>query len=218
MLGGNLSELGQKLNLKDWLPHAHCAPARIPCYIVAAGRPKLAVRFFMESHSATMLVLAVAATVVGPVGVEITGYVWHRFVEHHGWLGRVFTHRHWIHHEVAYPVQRLRAVQYHDAHSWGWYVMMSGLLGVFYLLLPLPIAIAAGAGSLIYGWVVINYFHSAFHVRGHWLKRHAWFRRLTRLHDIHHFERANYGILFFGIDKLCGTFRAEFPHKKQDIF
>ncbi len=170
----------------------------------------------MKETSPISLVLM--ALVAGPLGVEIAGYIWHRFVEHRGGLGRALTHRHWVHHEVEYPVRHLRARDYHDAGSWGWYVMMGALGCACFLLLRADMALAASTGGLAYGWVVINYFHRAFHVRGHWLLRFAWFRRRVRLHDIHHFERANYGILFFGLDRLWGTYAEEFPAAKRDLF
>ena len=155
---------------------------------------------------------------VGPLAIEVAGYVWHRFVEHWGVLGEGLTFRHWMHHEVAYPADRLRTDIYDDARSWGWYVLLGVIGGGFFLVLPTGRALAAALGATLYGWVVINLFHAAFHVRGHFWWRLAWFRRLARLHDIHHYAPANYGIMFFGIDRLCGTYRETFPRRDWTIF
>lgn len=47
---------------------------------------------------------------------------------------------------------------------------------------------------------------------------HRFMQQLIKRHDIHHFARSNYGIVFFGIDRLFGTLRDEFPTEKQNIF
>ena len=80
------------------------------------------------------------------------------------------------------------------------------------------VTLAMALGGLAYGSLVILLFHAAFHVKGHLLWRFKWFRRLVRRHDIHHWTRANYGILFFGLDRLFGTLRDDFPAEKQEIF
>ena len=86
------------------------------------------------------------------------------------------------------------------------------------VMVPGAMALAMALGGLAYGSLVILLFHAAFHVKGHLLWRYKWFRRLVRRHDIHHWTRANYGILFFGLDRLFGTLRDDFPAEKQEIF
>lgn len=162
--------------------------------------------------------LILAAVMAAPLVIEVAGYFWHRFVEHHGAFGPVFLFRHWQHHEVEYPIDQLRSPHYRDANSWTWYVLLTGIFSAQFALLPWPLALAMSLSGFIYGWCVIGVVHSAFHVDGHWLNRFAWFRRLVRLHDIHHWTPANYGILFFGMDRLFGTLREDFPAAKEPIF
>jgi sterol desaturase/sphingolipid hydroxylase (fatty acid hydroxylase superfamily) len=153
--------------------------------------------------------------------VEAIGYFWHRFAEHFGAMGNIVRYRHWVHHEVDYPVQALRPIgqaDYRRAGAWTWFVL-GGVVGALILaLLPLDWAMPLALGSFLYAWGVISYLHDAFHVEGHWLERFAWFHRIRRLHDIHHWQPGNYGILFFWMDALCGTLREEFPAQRENIF
>lgn len=165
----------------------------------------------------TLLVSSVGAVAL----VEVIGYLWHRFAEHYGALGDTIRYRHWVHHEVDYPVDRLRPggiASYHNAGSWTWFVLGAAGIALMFLLLPAVDAAALALGVVLYSLGVISYLHGRFHIRGHWLERFAWFRRIRRLHDIHHWQPCNYGILFFEIDRLCGTLRDEFPAERQNIF
>ncbi len=153
--------------------------------------------------------------------VEAIGYLWHRFAEHLGWLGDTIRYRHWVHHELDYPVDRLRpsgVEKYRKAGSWTWFAL-GGIVGVLiFWLLPLRTAAPVALGALVYSWGVISYLHDSFHVEGHWLQRFDWFRRVRTRHDIHHWQPCNYGILFFGMDRLFGTLHDDFPSVRQDIF
>lgn len=152
--------------------------------------------------------------------VEAIGYFWHRFAEHLGWLGDAIRYRHWVHHEVDYPIDRLRpvAAKYRSAGSWTWFVLGGFAAFLIFSLLPFAVALPISLGALVYSWGVISYLHSSFHVEGHWLERFAWFRQIRQLHDIHHWQPCNYGILFFWMDRACGTLRRDFPPERQSIF
>jgi sterol desaturase/sphingolipid hydroxylase (fatty acid hydroxylase superfamily) len=172
-----------------------------------------------------MLSDALFALLLSSVGavvlVEAIGYFWHRFAEHRGWLGDTVRYRHWVHHELDYPVDRLRPVgvkNYRKAGSWTWFVVGAAAVALMLYLLPLDQGLPLALGVVLYSWGVISYLHNRFHVEGHWLERFAWFRRIRRLHDIHHWQPGNYGILFFWMDRLFGTLREDFPPKRVNIF
>jgi sterol desaturase/sphingolipid hydroxylase (fatty acid hydroxylase superfamily) len=161
------------------------------------------------------------STVCAVALVELVGYLWHRFAEHLGWLGDTMRYCHWVHHELDYPVESLRPsgrASYRKAGSWTWFALGGAAIVLMFLLLPLADAAALALGVVAYSWGVISYLHCRFHVDSHWLQRFAWFRRLRRLHDIHHWQPCNYGILFFGLDRLFGTLREDFPAHRQNIF
>ena len=129
-------------------------------------------------------------------------------------LGKGVSFRHYKHHEVQYPVNKLRTNgPYDSADSWTWYVV-GGVSTVGALLLP-PIAYAIPfiAGAWIYAHYIVANMHSAFHLSGgtHFLWKYKWFQKLVKLHDIHHYDNCNYGICFFMMDKIFGTYREDFP-------
>ncbi len=147
--------------------------------------------------------------VAGPVIVEFVGYFWHRFAEHDGLFGETVRARHVDHHELRYPLHELVSPHdepYRDANSWTWYVVAGVVSVILYFTLPLAVFLALFVSGLIYGRL-IAYTHSAYHIRDHWLQRFRYFRFLNKLHFLHHFDRANYGIIFFGMDRLFGTYR-----------
>ena len=152
--------------------------------------------------------------VVSVLLTEVIGYFWHRLAEHNGWLGETVRYHHWIHHEQDYPVHALRPAhpaEYKSAGSWTWYVLAGISIVALFLLIPLRDAVPITIGGVLYAWYVVNYFHESFHLEKCWLQRFPWFKRLTRLHDIHHWVQGNYGIVFFWMDKLCGTYVPDFP-------
>ncbi|MBL8018895.1 MAG: sterol desaturase family protein [Leptospirales bacterium] len=155
----------------------------------------------------------------GPLLIEVVGYAWHRLAEHAGLVGDTVRYRHHLHHDVKYPLNSYKSTVeqgYFDSHSWSWYVL-GGVIGVCCIVfLSWTNAIAMITGGLIYGLGVIEYFHRAFHLKGHWLYRFHWFRKLSRLHHLHHLMRCNYGIAFFGMDRLFGTYRTVW-HGKLDV-
>ena len=153
-----------------------------------------------------------ALLLAGPLLVEFVGYFWHRWVEHREVLGKNISFRHYKHHEVQYPVNRLRTDgPYDSADSWTWYVVGIASTIVSFSIMPWTYAIAFTSGAWVYAHYIVAPMHSAFHIKGHWLWRYKWFRKLVTLHDIHHFDNANYGICFFMMDKIFGTYRETFP-------
>lgn len=157
-------------------------------------------------------------TVGGPLLVEVVGYIWHRYVEHKEMLGTGISHRHWQHHEIEYDIHHLRTEKYKDANSWTWYVLGAVTSCLGFSVLPVGYAVAIMAGGWLYAWGLVLQLHTAFHVEGHWLNRFKWFRNLVRAHDIHHYDNCNYGICFFFLDKLFGTYRADFPPERRNVF
>jgi len=148
----------------------------------------------------------------GPVLVESVGYLWHRWVEHREVLGKGIAFRHYKHHEVQYPVTKLRTQKYHNANSWSWYVVGGVASGVAFLVAPWVYALSFVLGAWAYAWGVVMHMHTAFHTSGHFLWKYKWFQKLVKLHDIHHYDNSNYGICFFGFDRLFGTYNENFPH------
>lgn len=157
---------------------------------------------------------------IGPLVIEVAGYLWHRFIEHEGKAGKAIQEKHVQHHEEDYPTHALRPDMgtYKSAHSWSWYVLTVILIVMALVIIPRPYSYFAILGGLIYAKFVVSYFHKAFHVPHHWLQKYAWFRKLTELHDIHHYQVANYGIVFFFMDRLFGTYKQELPKKKSEVF
>ncbi len=152
--------------------------------------------------------------IAGPLLVEFVGYFWHRWVEHREVLGKSISFRHYRHHEVQYPVHKLRTNgPYDSADSWTWYVVGGLSTAGSISLLPIAYAIPFIAGAWIYAHFIVGNMHSAFHLNGgtHLLWKYKWFQKLVKLHDIHHYDNCNYGICFFMMDKIFGTYRENFP-------
>tara|TARA_R100000808_G_C2155151_1_gene166905 strand:+ start:1251 stop:1859 length:609 start_codon:yes stop_codon:yes gene_type:complete len=171
-------------------------------------------RFGRESISIFMEWLKYAALflLAGPLLVEFVGYFWHRWVEHRELLGKEVAFRHYKHHELQYPVNALRTDgPYDSADSWTWYAVGIATTVTAFSFAPWQYALPFTAGAWIYANYIVARMHSAFHVKGHFLWKFRWFRRLVRLHDIHHFDNVNYGICFFFMDRIFGTYRNTFP-------
>lgn len=163
--------------------------------------------------------LTVFFIILGPVVVEITGYFWHRFVEHGGIFGSTIQYKHYLHHERDYPTTKLRPREsYTSARSFGWYLLTIFLVTSTYLLLPLRYSLPMILSGLIYAKFVISTFHSSFHKKGYWLNRYSWYKKLVYLHDIHHYKPVNYGINLFVLDKLFGTYSDKMPKEIEDNF
>ncbi len=166
------------------------------------------------------ILLVVASIFGGILAVETAGYFWHRYAEHNGVLGKLIQSYHIKHHEKDYPIKNLRpkSPKYKKAGSWSWYILTVILVVSTYFLLPRPYNFIMIISGLIYAKLVISYLHSRFHVTDHFLAKLKVFKTIQRLHDIHHWGPYNYGILFFFMDRVFGTYKPSFPSKKQTNF
>ena len=161
----------------------------------------------------------ISSALVGIAIIEVGGYFWHRWVEHEGAFGRVFVARHVHHHEVDYPVDKLRPNHaYKSAKSWSWYVMGASAAMLCYVALPRPYSVITIIAALVYAKFVTSYLHKAFHAPPRWLKGSARLQRLTYLHDIHHYKPVNFGITFFFMDRLFGTYSETIPKRAVSTF
>lgn len=186
--------------------------------------------------------------VVGIPLVEFVGYLWHRFVEHNGMLGDRLRYPHYRHHELDYPAENLRPHEdYKSAEDGGWYllgVITFCIIGIFVILgfFPLRWALAMAIGAIAYARYVVSVFHDLYHVddvtriptirfqplprliRGVYIRlsRATWFQkkleRLAYLHDLHHYARCNFGIVFFWLDRMFGTFRTDVAAIAINVF
>lgn len=154
--------------------------------------------------------------IAGPLLVEFVGYFWHRWVEHREIFGKNVSFRHYKHHEIQYPVNKLRTSgEYDSADSWTWYAVGIITTIIAFSVAPWMYALSFTAGAWIYANYIVAKMHSAFHVNKHFLWKFKWFQKLVKLHDIHHYDNVNYGICFFFMDRLFGTYRDTFPIDKD---
>lgn len=85
-------------------------------------------------------------------------------------------------------------------------------------LIGIVILVILGVYSVIFGTLVLlstifwmglhDFLHHHFHLKDSFLNEHIWFQKLRQLHFLHHGNmNTNFGILFFGWDRLLGTFK-----------
>jgi len=171
------------------------------------------------------------AAFAGVLFTEIVGYFLHILLhsEKIAWLSR----DHMIHHLKVYSVEAgLRQPAPYKDSTGGrtalagvgleWILpialVLSAMLAVFHALGIPPAAQATfSIVALAWGKFMFGAMHDSMHIEGVWLAGvpvlRTWFRHVRRLHDIHHLEftddgqmLTNYGISFFGFDRLFGTF------------
>ena len=153
-------------------------------------------------------VLAGAVVIVGFMSVGLLEYVLHRFVLH------------------GPPSMARRGHAQHHAEpraliSTPLFVIMTGALAIWGLLgLVLPAGVAA---LLVFGlYAGYNYFalvHHFQHHRGTDLVCVAYWRRLERLHHLHHHRQVvNFGISTTMWDRLFGTFQPTHERATEDVF
>jgi len=175
---------------------------------------------------------------------ELFGYVLHRLM-HRGTI-RFLSQSHMKHHLLLYgPLEPQRpGKEYKDATvgeaSVGnvgleWVVPGALILGSAALVLTLLRVtilhqLIFVAGSLSWSFFMFSYLHDRMHVTGFWMERNRWLRTwflsARHAHDIHHWALnqdglmdRNFGIAFFGFDRICGTYseeRPEFNHQGYD--
>jgi sterol desaturase/sphingolipid hydroxylase (fatty acid hydroxylase superfamily) len=84
-------------------------------------------------------------------------------------------------------------------------VMLAGAAA--WLLLPLSLFIAMTLAAAISFYVHV-WFDKAYHIRGSYLERFAWFRHKRQLHFVHHLHAdCNFAVVDFFWDRLLGTYR-----------
>lgn len=164
-------------------------------------------------------VYGLLAILTGPAVIEFCGYWWHRLGEHGGKLGRSIVAKHYRHHEKDYPIDNFNSGQkkYHKAGSWSWYVLGVLIIVFLFVAIPRPYNYISIASGILYAKFVMSYLHGKFHVSTE-LEKSAWFRSRRKLHEIHHWGPYNYGISFFVMDRLFGTYKTDFPEAKQPNF
>ena len=172
---------------------------------------------------------------------ELFGYLLHRLM--HSGAIRFLSQNHMKHHLLLYgPLDPQRPdADYKDATAGEasignvgleWVVPAALILGGVSLVLSLLHVtilhqLIFVAGSLGWSFFLFSYLHDRMHVTGFWMERNKWFRTwflsARRAHDIHHWALnqdglmdRNFGIAFFGFDRICGTYtqeRPEFNHE-----
>lgn len=185
-----------------------------------------------------------AAAAAGVVFTEVVGYWLHILLhsEKVAWLSR----GHMIHHLKVYgPKRSLRQPgpyknSVDDEERYGflgigleWILPILAILVAFVALASLVLGVSPLAQlafivpALAWGRFMFGTMHDSMHLEGYWLASAplvgAWYRHIRRLHDIHHLRfsdegrmPSNFGICFFGFDRLFGTYESKaeaFNHK-----
>jgi sterol desaturase/sphingolipid hydroxylase (fatty acid hydroxylase superfamily) len=141
------------------------------------------------------------------------GHVIH-WALHQRWTGPAHA-GHMEHHLDLYPVGKLTSDKYLAAK---WFhrgpllftpplLVILGAASGLLCLVGAPLWMVGVLGPVLVGYGLVNdYFHDSFHLRKHWLNRYKWYKRLRRLHFLHHHNMTvNYGILSFVWDRVFGT-------------
>jgi hypothetical protein len=164
----------------------------------------------------------------GVLLVESFGYAYHRFFQHVGWLTRrsAIVRRnqmfHWLHHMVIYPIGArykrdtgYKAAETGLALSWvvpGW---IAAALAVW------THGVNAGtlafiAGIALYAKFVIDLTHARFHLERHPWKDSPYFRLLSDIHLLHHWDQAkNFTIVHPLMDLLFGSYLDPDSHRAE---
>ena len=172
----------------------------------------------------------VLSILAGVLYTELVGHLIHRLLhsEKVPWLSR----SHMIHHLEHYgPKMSMRSNGYKKSTEDR---LSLGSIGMEWII-PIGIALSSTVGLLtllgvsgwaqlvflgagiVWGVIGFSYMHDVLHLKENWLLRNKylsrWFKEVRRLHDIHHTKldddgkmNVNFGITFFGIDRLLGTF------------
>ncbi len=156
---------------------------------------------------------AVIAVIVTFLLGTLIGYIVH-WMLHQRWSGPLYK-VHMNHHVVQYPPKNLMSAGYRS----------SGRTSVWAFVPPLTVFVAITLGvlwiagaqwwlhaiiiveSALIGWLH-DYAHDGLHVTGHPLEKVPGFGWLRRQHSVHHRNmKRNLGIMWFGWDRILGTYR-----------
>lgn len=150
----------------------------------------------------------VSMAVLGHVLTSLVQTVLHRWLGHTRAGGALYRTHLGSHHTI-YTEARMLARRYDEdeVSITPFFVAPAiAVIALFLWLLPLRLVIALAIGiGLSYAAHV--YLHEHYHSSTSALRRYAWFRRLRRLHAIHHRAGTkNFGLIHFWWDRAAGTF------------
>jgi len=141
------------------------------------------------------------------------GHVVHWAI-HQKWAGPAYK-GHMEHHLDLYPVGKLTSDKYRTAK---WYhsgpllftpplLVILAVFGGLLWVLGAPHWMVGVLGICIIAFALFNdYVHDSFHVRKHAWGHFKWYKRLRRLHFLHHHDMTvNYGIISFVWDRVFGS-------------
>jgi sterol desaturase/sphingolipid hydroxylase (fatty acid hydroxylase superfamily) len=140
---------------------------------------------------------------------DLLGYLIHTLLHWQG-SGELYR-RHMTHHQKLYPIHTFISKKYRhpgkDSTTLIFAIIIA--IGGILMFISLPIWIAAvWLFEFIALGLINNYLHDTFHISPHWLEKFEWFKRLRRLHYIHHLGdmKHNYGIFNFIFDRVFQTY------------
>ena len=167
-------------------------------------------------------VLTVIALTIGFVVTTFVGHTIHWAI-HQKWAGKL-NRAHMTHHLALYPVDNLLSDTYRspgkDNTVFTFLIFAIPFIAIpivlfVYGVIPLVTLILVLAEIIVVGWMH-DYLHDAFHIRGHFLKRFAYFRQLSDLHFAHHVDmQKNFGIFLFWWDRVFATFRPKLEEARN---
>lgn len=173
--------------------------------------------------------------ILGVLFAEVAGYWIHVLL--HSQKIEFLSRSHMIHHLKAYgPQMPQRPGGSYIGSTDGraevlgfgmeWILPIVCILAITWALgwaLGFPVAtIGAFSGAaLFWGYFLFGYMHTSMHLKGFWMERapviRHWYLQIRKLHDIHHLHVSdggkmdvNYGICFFGFDRIFGSFQSRF--------
>lgn len=136
---------------------------------------------------------------------------------HQRWSG--FAHRsHMTHHLKLYPPSNLLSETYRDAGKDNTTYIFTPIIAVGFLAYEAILYHWGASFWLLAGLTVEglligllhDWMHTWFHLSGTRLLKYQWFRDLRELHFYHHRRmNRNFGIYFFGWDRVFRTFRRQ---------
>ena len=184
--------------------------------------------------------MKVIAIVIGlMLYAEFVGYFLHKLLhsESIAWLSK----SHMNHHLRDYgPKSKMRTKEYVSGTAKRFNILGIGmeyllpvaiilcfLVGVLGILgMPLEYIALSVVGIIAWSGTMFGYMHSRFHEKFFWMANvpilGTWYKRVRRLHDIHHVYitedgrmGSNFGICFFWMDRLFGTYRGSVSKLSQ---
>src|SRR5579872_5819092 len=157
--------------------------------------------------------LAAVILLVGLVAVDAFGYGIHRLL-HCTWAGPLYV-AHMAHYLELYPPGDFSSETYRGAGGRSTVLLFLpfalAAAGLAFWALPAWLAAGLCFEMAAAGWLN-DRMHDSFHIARHPFGRWAWYRRLRRMHRVHHEAMGyNFGIVSFAWDRVVGTLRAVPP-------